>query len=59
MMTLNPENPLPMKEGQRRFSYIECSDELIGNTEYFNFLYDWISRKATNEPFTSFLWRDQ
>jgi hypothetical protein len=59
MMTLNPENPLPMKEGQRRFSYIECSDELIGNTEYFNFMYEWISRKANQRAFYQFLMERQ
>jgi hypothetical protein len=55
IMTLNPENPLVMKEGQRRYSYIECSDELVGNTEYFNELVKFIQFKPAQRAFYQYL----
>ena len=55
MMTLNPENPISMKEGQRRYSYIECSNELVGNTEYFNNLFRFITFKPAQRAFYQFL----
>ena len=38
-MTLNNDNPLPIRKGCRRFGYVDCSVYLIGNAEYFNDLY--------------------
>ena len=55
IMTLNPENPISMREGQRRYSYIECSNELVGNTEYFNNLGKFIISKSAQRAFYQFL----
>lgn len=55
VMTLNPDNPLPIQEGSRRFSYIECSEELIGNFEYFNNLCEWVTKKTNQRAFYQFL----
>jgi len=55
IMTLNPDNPIPIQEGSRRFSYVECSDELIGNFEYFNHLGEWITKKSNQRAFYQFL----
>jgi hypothetical protein len=55
IMTLNPENPISMKEGQRRYSYIECCNKLVGNTEYFNELWKFISFKPAQRAFYQYL----
>lgn len=55
LTTVNPVNPLPIKEGTRRFSYIECCEDLIGNIDYFNLLYLWIAKKSNQRAFYQFL----
>lgn len=55
IMTLNPENPISMKEGQRRYSYIECCNKLVGNTEYFNELWKFVSFKPAQRAFYQYL----
>ena len=55
IMTVNNDNPLPIREGSRRFWYADCSEELIGNTEYFNDLYAFCSKKANQRAFYQYL----
>ena len=55
MMTINPENVLAIKEGSRRFFYSRANNELIGNTEYFNELGDFIERPKNQRAFYQFL----
>jgi hypothetical protein len=59
LTTINPENVISIKEGSRRFSYIECCEDLIGNIEYFNFLYLWIAKKSNQRAFYQFLMERQ
>ena len=54
-MTVNNDNPLPIREGSRRFWYVECSDELVGNTEYFDNLYAFTCKKANQRAFYQYL----
>ena len=58
-MTVNNDNPLPIREGSRRFWYVECGEGLIGNTEYFDNLYAFCSKKTTQRAFISILWKYQ
>ena len=39
IFTTNSEDPLPTSKDDRRFCIIRCSDEKIGDREYFNNLY--------------------
>jgi len=55
LITTNHDNPVPITEGSRRFSYMECSDELIGNTQYFNELFSFIEKKASQRAFYQYL----
>lgn len=54
-MTINPENPLPIKEGSRRFFYSRASSIYIGNTEYFNDLFAYIHEPDNQRAFYQFL----
>jgi len=36
LISTNSEEPIPTSKDDRRFLIIRCSDELIGNTHYFN-----------------------
>jgi hypothetical protein len=54
-MTINPENPLPIKEGSRRFFYSRASGMYIGNTEYFNDLFAYIHEPDNQRAFYQFL----
>jgi hypothetical protein len=55
LITTNHDNPVPIQEGSRRFSYIKCSDELVGNTQYFNELFAFIEKKANQRAFYQYL----
>lgn len=55
IMTVNNDNPVPITEGSRRFWYVDCSEELIGNTEYFNDLYAFCGKKANQRAFYQYL----
>jgi len=59
IMTCNNDNPVAIKEGSRRFFYVESSDELIGKTDYFNELYAFIERKSSQRAFYQFLMERQ
>lgn len=54
-MTINPLNPLPIKEGSRRFFYSRASDLYIGNTDYFNELFAFIEQPENQRAFYQFL----
>jgi len=54
-MTINPENVLPIKEGSRRFFYSRASSLYIGNTEYFNELFEFIKSRKNQRAFYQFL----
>jgi hypothetical protein len=55
IMTLNNDNPLPIRKGCRRFWYVDCSEELVGNIEYFNDLYTFCGKKANQRAFYQYL----
>ena len=55
IMTVNNDNPVPITEGSRRFWYVDCSEELIGNTEYFNDLYAFCGKKTNQRAFYQYL----
>jgi hypothetical protein len=55
MMTVNPENVLAIKKESRRFFYSKASEVLVGNTEYFNALFDYIERPKNQRAFYQFL----
>ena len=55
IMTVNNDNALPIREGSRRFWYVECCDDFIGNTEYFNDLYAFIGKKSNQRAFYQYL----
>jgi hypothetical protein len=42
IITTNNEDPMPTKAGDRRNIIIRSSDELIGNTEHFTKIYNYI-----------------
>jgi hypothetical protein len=42
IITTNNEDPMPTKKGDRRNIIIRSSDELIGNTEHFTKIYNYI-----------------
>jgi len=42
IITTNNEDPMPTKKGDRRNLIIRSSDELIGNTEHFTKIYNYI-----------------
>ena len=54
-ITTNNEDAMPLKEGQRRYMLAKCSDELIGNTEYFNTFYNRIKMQEVQYSFYKFL----
>lgn len=51
MITTNNEDVLKLSSNDRRFVVIECSDELIGNTDYFNYLHQYIKRADVRRAF--------
>jgi len=55
MMTVNPENVLQIKKGSRRFFYSRASNAMVGNTEYFNELFDFIKQPKNQRAFYQFL----
>lgn len=55
VMTVNPENVIAIKEGSRRFFYSRASPTLIGNTDYFNELFDYIKQPKNQRAFYQFL----
>jgi len=55
LATVNPENPLPVKEGGRRFFYVEVSNELIGQTDYFTEMYNFIEKPENQRAFYQYL----
>jgi hypothetical protein len=54
-MTVNPENVIPIKKESRRFFYSRASDIYLGNTEYFNEMFDFIKRPKNQRAFYQYL----
>jgi phage/plasmid-associated DNA primase len=55
VMTVNPENVIPIKKGSRRFFYSRASNNHTGDIEYFNELGDLMGRSRTQRAFYQFL----
>jgi hypothetical protein len=55
MTTLNPDNSFKITEKSRRFAYVECSNELLGDTEYFTKLFEFIYKPENQRAFYQFL----
>ena len=51
VITTNNEDVLKLSSNDRRFVVIECSDELLNNTEYFTHLHDYIQRHDVQRAF--------
>jgi len=51
LSTLNHENAFKITETTRRFFYFETSNELIGNTDYFNALFHYIEQPKNQRRF--------
>ncbi len=51
LSTLNHENAFKITETTRRFFYFETSNELIGNTDYFNALFHYIEQPKNQRTF--------
>jgi len=51
MTTCNNENAFKITETSRRFMYLETSNELIGNTEYFSALFHYIEQPKNQRRF--------
>jgi len=51
MTTCNNENAFKITETSRRFMYLETSNELIGNTEYFSALFHYIEQPQNQRRF--------
>lgn len=51
MISTNNEDVLRLSSNDRRFVVIECSDELIENTDYFNTLHEYIKREDVQRAF--------
>lgn len=44
--TTNKENPVAFTEQERRFLLLACSDEKVGDLDYWTFVYDTLKEKA-------------
>jgi hypothetical protein len=51
MTTCNNENAFKITETSRRFMYLETSNELIGNTDYFTALFHYIEQPQNQRRF--------
>jgi hypothetical protein len=51
MTTCNNDNAFKITENSRRFMYLETSNELIGNTEYFAALFRYINQPKNQRRF--------
>lgn len=51
IITTNNEDVLKLSTNARRFVVIQCSDELIGNTDYFDNLHQYIQRPDVQKAF--------
>ena len=51
LSTLNHENAFKITETSRRFMYFETFNGLIGNTDYFNALFDYIEQPKNQRHF--------
>lgn len=51
IITTNNEDVLKLSSNDRRFAVIECSDELINDTEYFDNIYRYIQRPEVQRAF--------
>jgi hypothetical protein len=55
LSTINGDNAFKITANSRRFCYIETSNELIGNTEYFSKLFAFIEKSENQRAFYQFL----
>tara|TARA_R110002096_G_scaffold117912_1_gene255422 strand:+ start:480 stop:2483 length:2004 start_codon:yes stop_codon:yes gene_type:complete len=55
LSTINGDNTFKITENSRRFAYIESSNKLVGDTEYFNELFMFIEKKTNQRAFYEFL----
>lgn len=55
LSTINGDNTFKVTENSRRFAYIETSNELIGNTDYFSELFTFIEKAENQRAFYQFL----
>lgn len=55
IFTTNNACPIKIEEGDRRFVVFECSDELKGNTQYFNEFSQYIDDPANQRAFYEYL----
>lgn len=51
VITTNNEDVLKLSSNDRRFVVIECSDELLNNTEYFTEFHEYIKRPDVQRAF--------
>lgn len=50
-ITTNNEDVLKISSNDRRFTIIECSNEKIGDMDYFDFLYEYIDKPEVQRAF--------
>lgn len=55
IFTTNNACPVKVEKGDRRFCVFECSDELKGNTNYFNDFTSYIEDPANQKAFFNYL----
>jgi hypothetical protein len=55
LSTLNNDNVFKITKDSRRYCYIETSNELFGNKEYFADLFAFIDKKSNQRAFYDFL----
>jgi hypothetical protein len=55
LSTLNNDNVFKITKDSRRYCYIETSNELCGNTDYFADLFAFIEKKSNQRAFYDFL----
>lgn len=55
IFTTNNSCPIKVEEGDRRYVVIKCSDEMKGNTQYFNEFGKYINDPANQKAFFEFL----
>ena len=55
IFTSNNRNPLPIRQGDRRFAVFDTNPAMRGNTEYFEKLMDHLNRPLTKWAFYQYL----
>ena len=55
MTTTQNDNVFKITEESRRYCYFETNNELCGNTEYFDFLFNFIEKKSVQRAFYDYL----